>query len=256
MTNMQSSSPSHTSTTSLSSGTPDIRRASSRFATKTDWLDSHHSISFGSHYDPNNTHHGQLMVFNDDVIKAGAGFGAHPHKDMEIVTWVLSGAIEHRDSQGNYGLIVPGLAQRMSAGTGITHSEHNPNTRVDTHLLQMWVVPDTKGTEPSYEQLDVSQGLATGELVPVASGQGHAGAVALHQRDAVLWVGRLAADASIDVPTGGHVHAFVAVGDGDFAWPDGSTRLLTGDAARLIDPTGHSFTAGPEGAEVLIWVTA
>ena len=121
----------------------DIRRADTRFHTEIDWLDSWHSFSFGNHYDPTNTHHGLLLVLNDDVIAPGGGFGTHPHRDMEIVTWVLDGALEHRDSEGNHGVISPGLAQRMSAGRGIRHSEVNASTTEPVHLLQMWVPPDT-----------------------------------------------------------------------------------------------------------------
>lgn len=241
---------------SSASGTQiDIRRADTRFHTRIDWLDSKHSFSFGEHYDPANMGHGLLRVLNDDIVKGGAGFGMHPHRDMEIVTWVLSGKLEHRDSEGNYGLIYPGLAQRMSAGTGIRHSEFNPDPDVDVHLLQMWVPPDTQGIPPGYEQKDVSDALATGELVPVASGQGHAGAVTIHQRDAVLWVGRLAADKVVDVPAAAHVHLHVAVGQGRLSSGD---ELLAGDAARLtgVADGDLQFTAGPEGAEVVIWQTA
>src|SRR5437660_5808052 len=109
----------------------DIRHGADRFHTKIDWLDSYHSFSFADHYDPKNTHHGLLLVSNDDVIKAGTGFRTHPHQDMEIVTWVLSGEVEHKDSEGNMGIIYPGLAQRMSAGTGIWHSEMNPRNDRD-----------------------------------------------------------------------------------------------------------------------------
>jgi redox-sensitive bicupin YhaK (pirin superfamily) len=233
----------------------DIRPADSRFHTRIDWLDSKHSFSFGEHYDPANTGHGLLLVLNDDWVKGGSGFGAHPHRDMEIVTWVLSGKLEHRDSEGNYGLIYPGLAQRMSAGSGIRHSEFNPDPDVDVRLLQMWVPPDTQGIAPGYEQKDVTDALATGELVPVASGQGHDGAVTIHQRDAVMWVGRLAADTVVDVPAAAHVHLFVAVGQGQLSSGD---PLATGDAARLtgVAPGHLHFTAGPEGAEVVIWQTA
>jgi len=125
-------------------GTLDIRRARDRFHTKIDWLDSYHSFSFSDHYDPANTHHGLLLVSNDDLIKAGTGFRTHPHQDMEIVTWVLNGEIEHKDSVGNTGIIYPGLAQRMSAGRGIWHSEMNPRGDQDVHLVQMWVAPDTE----------------------------------------------------------------------------------------------------------------
>lgn len=234
--------------------TIDIRRADTRFHTQIDWLESWHSFSFGPHHDPANTHHGLLLVLNDDTVKAGTGFGAHPHRDMEIVTWVLSGTLEHRDSEGNHGVIYPGLAQRMSAGSGIRHSEHNPDPNTDVHFLQMWVPPDTDGIEPGYEQRDVQALLDTGELVAVASGQGHAGAITIHQRDAVLWVGRLAPDKAVSVPSGRFVHVYVARGQGELE----RSPLLTGDAARLtgVDDGELTFTAGPEGTEVVIWTTA
>lgn len=232
--------------------TIDIRRADERFTTKIDWLDSKHSFSFGPHFDPDNTHHGLLLVNNDDVVRAGAGFGTHPHRDMEIVTWVLSGELEHHDSAGNHGIIYPGLAQRMSAGTGIQHSEKNHNADQDVHFLQMWVRPDTNGVEPGYQQSDVTAELESGSLFPIASGQGHDGAVHLHQAGAVLWGGRLAADTTVDVPTDRHVHVFVARGSGTL---EPGAELATGDAVRLTDPDGLAFTAGPDGAEVSIWVT-
>lgn len=233
--------------------TLDIRRAGDRFDTKIDWLDSKHSFSFGPHYDAANTHHGLLLVNNDDIVRAGTGFGTHPHRDMEIVTWVLSGELEHRDSEGNHGVILPGHAQRMSAGRGIRHSERNPSSTTDVHFLQMWVPPDTDGIDPGYEQLDVAAELAGGGLIPVASGRGHDAAIAIHQRDAVLWAARLVAGASADVPDDRHVHVFVAGGSGDLD-PGGS--LGTGDAARLTEPDGLRFTAGPGGAELLVWATA
>ena len=140
----------------------DIRRAHERFHTQISWLDSWHSFSFSNHYDPANTHHGLLLVSNDDTVKAGTGFRMHPHQDMEIVTWVLDGELEHKDSEGNNGIIYPGLAQRMSAGTGIWHSEMNPSADKDVHFVQMWVVPDTERRTPGYEQLDINGHLAKG----------------------------------------------------------------------------------------------
>ena len=232
--------------------TVDIRRAGSRFHTQIDWLDSWHSFSFGGHYDPENTHHGLLLVSNDDVVRAGSGFAPHPHADMEIVTWVLDGELEHRDSLGTEGVIYPGLAQRMSAGRGIRHSEMNASTTNDVHLVQMWVLPDTKGIEPSYEQRDISGAIDGGGLVPVASGRGHDGAISIHQREAVLWVGRLGANASVTIPDAPHVHVFVARGDGAL----GAEALTAGDAARLTDVGESSFTAGASGCEVLVWETA
>jgi redox-sensitive bicupin YhaK (pirin superfamily) len=232
--------------------TVDVHPAESRFHTQLDWLDSWHSFSFGPHHDPQNTGHGLLIVNNDDVVRAGGGFGTHGHRDMEIVTWVLDGELAHRDSTGTDGVIYPGLAQRMSAGSGIRHSEMNASATADVHLVQMWVLPDTQGIDPSYEQRDLNDALDAGGLVVVASGQGHDGAVSIHQRDAALSVGRLGADEAVTVPDAPHVHAFVAVGA---ATLDG-TPLATGDAARLTDAGARTLTAGSDGAEVLVWATA
>jgi len=231
----------------------DVRPAKERFHTELDWLDSWHSFSFGGHDDPENTHHGLLLVNNDDIIGAGGGFPTHGHADMEIVTWVLEGALEHRDSTGTHGIIEPGQAQRMSAGSGIRHSEMNASATADVHLVQMWVLPDTNGVAPGYEQRDISDVLAGGGLVPVASGRGHDGAVTIHQRDAVLWAGRLASGESVTVPDAPHVHLFVASRSADL---DGGGRLTAGDAARLTGAGTRTLTAGDGGAEVLIWETA
>ena len=169
----------------------DVRPAATRDHTKIDWLDSRHSFSFGPHWDPTNTGHGLLVVSNDDRVRAGSGFSTHPHRDMEIVTWVLDGELEHADSERNRGVIYPGLAQRMSAGHGIRHSEINHSAHEDVHFVQMWVLPDTASVAPGYEQLDVNDQLAAGGLVPVASGRDHDAAIRIHQRGATLWVGRL-----------------------------------------------------------------
>ncbi|WP_238453774.1 pirin family protein [Micromonospora sp. ATA51] len=134
----------------------DVRRAADRFTTRLSWLDSKHSFSFSRHYDPANTHHGLLLVNNDDVVHPGTGFETHPHQDMEIVTWVLRGSLVHQDSTGHSGVIYPGLAQRMSAGTGILHSEKNDAWRLagttphddPVHFVQMWVIPDEEGSTP------------------------------------------------------------------------------------------------------------
>lgn len=233
-------------------GTIDIRRADTRFHTRTDWLDSWHSFSFGYHYDPTNTHHGLLLVLNDDRVAPGTGFGTHSHRDMEIVTWVLEGRLEHRDSEGNHGVIEPGLAQRMSAGTGIRHSEMNDSTTEPVHFLQMWVPPDTTGLRPSYEQQSVADELAAGGLVTVASGRDDA-AVHINQRDATLHVGRLAASTSVDVPDAPHVHVFLARGSAEL---EGAGVLDEGDAARLTRAGARRLTAGADGAEVVIWATA
>jgi quercetin 2,3-dioxygenase len=228
----------------------DVRRADRRFATRIGWLDSKHSFAFGHHRDPDNTHFGLLLVSNDDVVHAGSGFETHPHRDMEIVTWVLDGELEHKDSEGNRGLIYPGLAQRMSAGTGIWHSEINPRGDADVHFIQMWVLPDTERVNPGYQQLDINGELDRGGLVPVASGRGHDAAIAIRQRDAVLWAGRLAGDEALTLPNAPYVHLFVAKGAADL---EGAGRLGAGDAVRLTATSGLRLQADPEGAEVLVW---
>jgi quercetin 2,3-dioxygenase len=230
----------------------DIRRAGDRAHTQIGWLDSWHSFSFGNHYDPDNTNHGLLLVNNDDRVVGGGGFGTHAHRDMEIVTWVLSGALAHRDSGGNEGVIEPGLAQRMSAGTGITHSEMNASATEPVHFVQMWVLPDAKGYEPGYQEGSVAAELVGGTLVKVASGDGD-GAIHVNQRDAALHVARLTADGSVELPDAPHVHLFVAIGSADL---EGAGSLGEGDAVRLVGAGARRVTAGPEGAEVIVWATA
>jgi redox-sensitive bicupin YhaK (pirin superfamily) len=231
----------------------DVRRAGTRPRTKVDWLDSWHSFSFGRHYDPANTHHGLLLVNNDDRVAPASGFPTHFHRDMEIVTWVLSGRLEHRDSEGNHGELYPGLAQRMSAGTGIEHSEMNPSPSDEVHFVQMWVPPDTEGIDPSYEQRDITGELDKGGLQPIASGQGHNGAIAIHQRDAVLWGARLGKGEASSMPDGEHVHVFIAAGDVEL---EGAGALGAGDAVRLTRAGELALTGGSSGAEILVWVTS
>jgi redox-sensitive bicupin YhaK (pirin superfamily) len=239
----------------------DIRPGHQRFTTRISWLDSRHSFSFGGHYDPGNTHFGLLLVNNDDVVAPGTGFETHPHRDMEIVTWVLSGTLVHQDSEGNNGVIYPGLAQRMSAGTGIRHSEKNDAWRLDAsvaptepvHFVQMWVTPDTVGLRPGYEQLDINAALHRGGLVPVASGMARHGddpAIRIAQRDAALYAGRLPAGATVAIPSAPYVHLFVPVGSVEV---EGAGTLGAGDAARITAADGRRVTAGPDGAEVLVW---
>jgi redox-sensitive bicupin YhaK (pirin superfamily) len=172
---------------------------------------------------------------------------------MEIVTWVLSGELEHRDSEGNLGLLYPGLAQRMSAGRGIWHSEKNPSATEDVHFVQMWVLPDTESIDPGYQQLDINAELARGGLVPIASGQGHDAAISIRQRDAVLWGGRLGSGETVRVPDAPHTHVFVARGS---AVLEGAGTLAEGDAVRLTAAGDPALVGGPGGAEVLIWATA
>lgn len=235
----------------LPTPTIDVRPAEKRFHTWTPWLDSRHSFSFGKHYDPQNTHHGLLLVSNDDIVRPGTGFMTHPHRDMEIVTWVLDGELEHKDSEGHTGIIYPGLAQRMSAGTGIWHSEMNPSKDKDVHFVQMWVVPETERLSPGYEQLDINAQLKRGGLVPIASGRGHDAAITIRQRGAVLWGGWLKPAERVPLPVAPFVHVYVAKGTVAL---EGAGRLSAGDSARLTGAGGPYITADEKtGAEVLIW---
>jgi quercetin 2,3-dioxygenase len=238
----------------------DIRRADSRFKTRIDWLDSKHSFSFGSHYDAGNTHHGLLLVNNDDVVAPGTGFETHPHRDMEIVTWVLQGELVHQDSQGHNGVIYPGLAQRMSAGTGILHSEKNDAWTLTgggehsdpVHFVQMWVVPDEGGIEPGYEQLEIDGSVLSGGLVPVASGMpahSDAAAIRIKNRYAALHAARLQSGDSVVLPDAPYLHLFVPRGAVSL---EGAGALATGDAARLTGVGGQRVTATAP-AEILVW---
>src|SRR5712671_2540626 len=201
----------------------DIRRADDRAKTKISWLDSKHSFSFGSNYDPDNTNHGLLLVNNDDIVKPDTGFDTHPHRDMEIVTWVLRGSLVHQDSTGHSGVIYPGLAQRMSAGRGILHSEKNDSWTLTgeqshsepVHFVQMWVVPDESGITPGYQQLEIDDELLRGGLVPVASGMArHDGqtAIRIKNKYAALYVARLQPGESVQLPEAPFLHLFVARG--------------------------------------------
>ncbi|MGI8993676.1 MAG: pirin family protein [Nocardioidaceae bacterium] len=239
----------------------DVCRADERFSTQTGWLDSKHSFSFGQHYDPANTHHGLLLVHNEDVVAAGAGFDTHPHRDMEIVTWVMQGSLVHQDSTGRSGLIYPGLAQRMSAGTGILHSEKNDSWRVNpaldlhrqpVHFVQMWVMPDEVGGIPGYEQLEIDEATLGSGLVPVASGMlkhAHEAAVRINNRHAALLVARLQPGQHISLPEAPYVHMFVGRGTVDL---EGAGPLSAGDTVRFTATGGHTLTAR-EAAEVLVW---
>jgi redox-sensitive bicupin YhaK (pirin superfamily) len=230
----------------------EIRRADQRFHTRTEWLDSRHSFSFGPHYDPANTHFGLLMVNNEDIVAAGRGYDTHAHNEMEVLTWVLAGALVHRDSAGHSGVIHPGVAQRMSAGTGILHSEKS-DAGHDVHFVQMWVVPDTEKIAPGYDQLDVGPALESGELLVVASGMPrhrHDSAISIRQEHAALYAARLAPGAGTVSPVAPLAHLFVARGSVEL---EGAGVLGTGDAARITGADGQRVTAGPDGAEVLMW---
>jgi|SRR5271157_3227757 len=179
----------------------EIRRAAGRAVTTTPWLTSRHSFSFGDHYDPDNTHYGLLLVNNDDIVAPGTGFDTHPHRDMEIVTWVLQGELAHQDSTGNRGVVYPGLAQRMSAGSGILHSEKNDSLTEPVHFVQMWVIPDETAITPGYQQHEISAELLSTGLVTIASGiPGHDAAISLHNRNAALHGTRLRAGDAVSLP--------------------------------------------------------
>lgn len=238
----------------------DVRRAQDRFVTRAGgWLDSKHSFSFGHHHDPRNTHFGLLLVNNDDVVTPGSGFETHPHRDMEIVTWVLQGSLVHQDSTGHSGVIYPGLAQRMSAGTGILHSEKNDSWRLrggpehldPVHFVQMWVVPDEQSVTPGYEQLEIDDALMRGGLVPVASGRpAHAehAAIRIRNRYAALLASRMRPGDTVTLPDAPFVHLFVPRGGVRL---EGAGELLAGDAARILGG-GQRVTATTD-AEILVW---
>jgi quercetin 2,3-dioxygenase len=231
----------------------EIRRAAARTVTTTSWLRSKHSFSFGDHYDPTNTHHGVLLVNNDDVVQPGAGFDTHPHRDMEIVTWVLDGSLAHRDSAGNSGVVYPGLAQRMSAGTGILHSEKNDSTIDPVRFIQMWVAPDVSGIAPGYQQNEISDELLDGRLATIASGMpGHDAAITIHNRSAALRGARLDSGESLELPAAPYLHLFVARGALTMQGADNDAELAEGDAVRFTTANGIRVMAD-QPSEILVW---
>jgi redox-sensitive bicupin YhaK (pirin superfamily) len=229
----------------------DVRRAVDRFETRADGLVSRHSFSFGPHYDPANTRFGGLVAHNDDVLSPGAGFLEHPHRDLEIVTWVIAGAVEHRDSSGGSRVLRPGIVGRLSTGAGVRHVETNASPD-ETRYVQMWVMPDADGPA-SYASADVS-GAVGGDavgLVVVASGPVPA-PVSLRRRDATFLVARLAVGRSAALPAAALLHVFVAVGGVRLIAESSSISLTGGDAARVTDVADSRLEASAD-AEVLVW---
>jgi redox-sensitive bicupin YhaK (pirin superfamily) len=209
-----------------------IVRAADRASTRTEGLDSRHSFAYGSAYDPANTHFGLLLACNEDRLAAGAGFAEHPHRDIEVITWVLSGALRHADDAGHRGEARPGVVQRMSAGGGVRHSEHAVGG--PAHYVQMWVRPGSFGGRPAYDTVEVGGGFG-----PVSP---------LRQPDATLHAGALAPGTSVLLEPAPYLHVLVATG----AASVGEDLLTAGDALRLTG-TGHVRIGTDGGAELLAW---
>jgi redox-sensitive bicupin YhaK (pirin superfamily) len=234
----------------------ELRRAAQRFVTTADGIVSRHSFSYGRHYDPGNVRHGPLLVNNEESLAVAAGFGEHPHADAEIVTWVLAGSLVHEDSHGHSGVIYPGLAQRMSAGSGIVHTERNDAYRIDparspepARFVQMWLRPDEPGLPPSYEQRSVDLADLDQGWVPIASGHDPEAVVHVGCATATLWVTRLDQGVVRTLPEEGHVHAFIAAGR---ARVEGVGAIASGDALRITGRAALRVT-GQLGAELLVW---
>jgi hypothetical protein len=228
-----------------------IRRAHERGQANHGWLHSQHTFSFANYLDPEHMGHRALRVINEDRVAAGAGFGAHPHRDMEIISLVLDGALEHRDSMGNGSIIRPGDVQRMSAGTGVVHSEVNASDEEPVHFLQIWILPDRTGVEPGYEQKAFDPEQRRGSFVPLASGDGRSGSVRMHQ-DAVLSGARLAEGESVAVALEPDRYGWLHVATGSVRV--GGEELKAGDGVALeageaLDVVG----SGTEPADVLLF---
>jgi len=226
-----------------------LRRSEDRGSSKIDWLDSRHTFSFGDYYDPANESFGPLRVINEDWIKGGAGFPPHPHRDMEIVTYILEGAIAHQDSSGGGGTIRPGEIQRMSAGTGITHSEFNPNASETCHLLQIWIMPSKTGIDPGYEQKTIDAKAVSNHFGRIASPDPVANEVRLVQ-DAEIWAAKLDAGVEAIHPLAQGRKAWLQVAKGEISL-DGQT-LKAGDAAAVTDQTQIAVRS-KEPSEVLLF---
>jgi len=224
-----------------------LRRAAERGRSDLGWLDSYHSFSFADYYDPEHMGFGPLRVINEDRVKAGSGFGTHGHRDMEIISYVLEGALGHKDSMGNGSTIVPGDVQRMSAGTGVRHSEYNHEKTAPTHFLQIWIEPSVTGISPSYEQKHFEPAQKRGRLRLIASPDGAAGSVTI-QQDALIYAGLFDGreNASYDLKNErGYVH--VARGRVTV----NGHRLEAGDALKTEE--GVIEIESGEQAEVLVF---
>ncbi|MBC7932352.1 MAG: pirin family protein [Rubrivivax sp.] len=226
-----------------------VRPSGERGASRTGWLNSRHTFSFSRYYDPRHTGFRQLLVINEDIVAPGAGFGTHSHDNMEIISYVLEGALLHRDSSGGSGVIRPGEVQRMSAGTGVSHSELNASKTDPVHFLQIWITPEKDGLSPGYEQREFSEEERCGQLRLVASRDGSDGSVTIHQ-DVKLYDALFRADDEVTHQLDGDRHAWVQVIKGAVAVND--TPLGKGDGAAISLETSLNIKAS-EDAEVLLF---
>jgi len=207
-----------------------IRKSEERGHFNHGWLDTYHTFSFDQYFDPAHSHFHSLRVINEDRVRAGQGFPTHSHRDMEIITYILSGSLEHRDSMGNGSVIRPGDVQRMSAGTGVSHSEFNPSPTEACHLLQIWIVPKAKKLTPSYEQKFFGEDERRGQLRMIASDDGRDGAVTIHQ-DARVYASLVDAGQSIAHQLDESRHAWLQVARGSLSLNGG--KLSQGDGAAI-----------------------
>jgi redox-sensitive bicupin YhaK (pirin superfamily) len=226
-----------------------LRRSADRGHADHGWLDTRHTFSFADYHDPAHMGFRALRVINEDHVAAGRGFGRHPHRDMEILTWVVSGAVEHADSMGNRAIVRPGEVQRMTAGTGVLHSEMNPSRTEPLHLLQIWIEPGRRGLEPGYEQRAIADGDRKGRLLLVASPDAGDGAVVIHQ-DARLYTGLLDSGDRVRHALGNGRHAWLQVIRGDLT--ASGEDLYAGDGLAVSDEP--ELVLEPKGpAEVLLF---
>ncbi len=226
-----------------------IRPAAERGHADHGWLDSHHTFSFANYFDPAHMGFRSLRVINEDRVQAGQGFGKHPHRDMEIISYVLEGGLEHRDSLGTGSVIRPGDVQRMSAGTGVTHSEFNASKSELVHFLQIWLLPAAAGSQPGYEQKSFSPEQKRGRLRVVASPDGREGSVTVHA-DAVLYAGLFDAGESAELALAPGRHAWVHVARGRVRV--NGRELAAGDGASVSDEAALRVE-GVAGGEVLVF---
>ena len=224
-----------------------IRRANERGHANHGWLDSYHTFSFADYHDPQWMGFRDLRVINDDMVMPDNGFGTHPHRDMEIITYVLSGSLEHKDSMGNGRTIRPGDVQYMSAGSGVRHSEFNPSHDEAVHFLQIWIEPNRKGVKPRYAEKSLKDA-AAGKLHLVTSQTGRDGSIAIHQ-DADLWVAKLGPADRVKHNLGSGRHAWLHVAEGEVRV--NGTNLAGGDAAAFTGENGLEIEGAKSGQILL-----